>query len=97
MLMSWILISDFLSSIRTVKELMHACVLNCVSDVQLFGTLWTVAHKASLSMGFSGKNTQEGCHALLQGIFLTQGLNPCLLCVLHWQVGSLPLVPPGEP
>ena len=26
-----------------------------------------------------GKNTGEGCHALLQGIFLTQGLNPGLL------------------
>ena len=25
-----------------------------------------------------GKNTGVGCHALLQGIFLGQGLNPCL-------------------
>ena len=37
---------------------------------------------------FPGKNTGMGCHALLQGIFLTQGLNPHLLCLLHWQVGS---------
>ena len=28
------------------------------------------------------------------GIFLTQGSNPHLLCLLLWQVGSLPLVPP---
>ena len=42
-----------------------------------------------------GKNTGVGCHALLQGIFPTQGANPCLLCLLHWQVGSLPLAPPG--
>ena len=34
---------------------------------------------------------------LLQGIFLIQGLNPGLLCLLHWQVGSLPLAPPGKP
>ena len=34
-----------------------------------------------------GKNTGVGCHALLQGIFPTQGLNRCLLCLLHWQVG----------
>ena len=27
---------------------------------------------------FSGKNTGEGCHSLLQGIFLTQGSNPGL-------------------
>ena len=32
-----------------------------------------------------------------RGIFPTQGLNPHLLCLLHWQVGSLPLVPPGKP
>ena len=32
-------------------------------------------------------------HSLLQGIFLTQGLNPCLFCLLSWQVGSLPLGP----
>ena len=25
---------------------------------------------------FPGKNTGVGCHSLLQGIFLTQGLNP---------------------
>ena len=31
---------------------------------------------------FSGKNTGVGCHFLLQGIFLTQGLSPHLL---HWQ------------
>ena len=31
-----------------------------------------------------------------QGIFPTQGLNPHLLCLLHWQVGSLPLAPPGK-
>ena len=33
-----------------------------------------------------------GCHSLLQGIFLTQGSNPCLLHLL--QAGFLPLVPP---
>ena len=37
-----------------------------------------------------------GCHALFQGIFPTQGSNPHLLCLLHWQAGSLPLVPPGS-
>ena len=44
-----------------------------------------------------GKNTGIGCHALLQGIFLTQGSNLCLLCLLHWQANSLPLMPPGKP
>ena len=35
-----------------------------------------------------------GCHFLLQGIFPTQGWNPCLL---HWQAGSLPLSHQGGP
>ena len=44
-----------------------------------------------------GKNTGVGCHALLHGTFLTQGWTSCLLCLLHWQAGSLPLQPPGKP
>ena len=35
-------------------------------------------------------------HALLQGIFLTQGLNPHLTYLLHWQAGSSPLAPPRK-
>ena len=35
---------------------------------------------------FPGKNTGVGCYLLLQGIFLTQDLNPHLL---HWQANSL--------
>ena len=67
----------------------HACVHVSPSRVQLFVTLWTVAHQAPLSVGFfSGKNTRVGCHFLFQGIFLNQGSN---LCLLHWQVDSLPL------
>ena len=44
-----------------------------------------------------GKNTGVGFPALLQGIFPIQGLNLCLLCLLHWQLGSLPLVPLEKP
>ena len=43
-----------------------------------------------------GKNTGVGRRAILQGIFLTRGSNPHLLCLLHWQAGSFPLVSPGE-
>ena len=39
---------------------------------------------------YPGKNTGVGCHALLQGIFPTQGLNPCLLCLLHRQATLVP-------
>ena len=40
-------------------------------------TPWTVACQAPHGDS-PGKNTGVGCHALLQGIFLTQGLNPGL-------------------
>ena len=40
---------------------------------------------------FPGKSTGVGWHFLLQGIFPTQELNPCLLHLLRWQVDSLPL------
>ena len=152
---------------------MHACMLSHFSPVWLFVTLWPIAHLAPLSIEFSRKNIGLSCHALLQGIFQTQGLNPRLLqtwnlypvsylgsptwsmcvlstyqvtlvvsdslwpyglkptrllypwdsqarilewvaipssrgpswpryqtqvsCLLHWQAGSLPLVPPGKP
>ena len=43
-------------------------------------------------------------HGILQARILewvtttsTRGSKLCLLCLLHWQVGSLPLVPPGKP
>ena len=40
---------------------------------------------------FPSKNTGAGCHFLLQGFFPTQGSNPHLLHLLHWQADSLPL------
>ena len=44
-----------------------------------------------------GKNSRVGCHFILHGILLTQGLKPSLLHLLHWQAGSLPRVTPGKP
>ena len=38
-----------------------------------------------------GKNTGVGCHFLLQGIFPTQGSNPCFLHLANGIAGSLPL------
>ena len=55
-------------SMHSTKSHVCACVLSHFSHGGLFVTLWTVAHKALLPMGFSpGKNTGVGCHALLHG------------------------------
>ena len=72
------------------------CVLSRLSHVRLSVTPWTVAYQAPLSMGFSRQEYWNGLPFLLQGIFPTQGLNPHLLCLLHWHAGSLPLAPPGK-
>ena len=74
----------------------HACMLSLFSRVQLFATPWTIACQAPLFMGFSRQDTGACYHDLLQGIFPTQGWNPHHLCLLYWQVGSLPLAPPGK-
>ena len=37
-----------------------------LSHVRLFGTPWTVAYQAPLSMDFPGKSTGVGCHRLLR-------------------------------
>jgi len=70
------------------------CVL---SRIQLFATPWAVAHQAPLSMGFPKQEYWGGLPCPPSGIFLTHGSNLHLFCLLHWQVGSLPLVPPGKP
>ena len=78
----------------------HACTCTCtysrsvISDSATQWTVWPARHLCPWK--FPGKNTGEGCHFLLQEIFLTQGLNPCLLCLLHWRVDSLLAEPPGK-
>ena len=77
----------------------HARMLSRLGRVQLFVTLWTIACQAPLACPWDSpsKNTGAGCCFLLQGIFPTQGSNLYLLHLLHWQVDSLPLAPPGKP
>ena len=79
-------------------HLFERCVhAQSLSPVQLFETLWAVACQAPLFMGFSGKNAGVSCHFLLQGIFLNPGLNPHILCLLHWQVEFFTTEPLGSP
>ena len=55
----------------------------------------TAAGQAPLSM--QARILGVGGHALLQGIFHTQGSNSRLLCLLHCRVDSLPTEPSGKP
>ena len=75
---------------------MYYYVLSCLSRVRLFATLLTVTHHAPLSMEFSRQEYWSGLPCPPQEIFPTQGSNLHLLCLLHWQAGSLPPAPPGK-
>ena len=69
---------------------MHACMLSHFSPSWLFVT------RLLCPQDSPGQNTGVGCHALLQGIFLIQGLNLLSLLLLHWQPGSLSFAPLGN-
>ena len=72
-----------------MKLLSYKYTLVCVfvfSCIQLFCDPMDYSPLGpSVHGDFAGKNTGVDCHFLLQGTFLTQELNPCLL---HWQVDS---------
>ena len=54
-----------------------------LNHLQLFVTLWTIARQAPHPWDSPGKNPRVGCHSIRQGIFLTEGSNQPLLCLLH--------------
>ena len=65
----------------------RTCMFVCAKSLQVCLTLcdpMDSSPPASSVHGDSpGENTGVGCHCLLQGIFWTQGLNLCLLWLLH--------------
>ena len=69
-------------------------VLVELSCIQLFVTPWTVAHQASLSMGFSLQEYWSGLPFPSAENLPEERSNPYLLGALHWQPDSLP---PGKP
>ena len=56
----------------------HVCcaVLSCFNHVQLFATLWTVAHQAPLSMGFSRQEFWSGLPFPPPGDLPDPGIKP---------------------
>ena len=82
-------------------ERTNVCVCVCVCLVALS---WpTLCDPVDCSLpgprpwNFPGKNTGVGCHFLPQGIFLTQGSNSHLLCLMPRQAESLPLCATRKP
>ena len=74
------------------------CYAKLLSCVPLCVTLWTAACQVPLSMGFSRQEYWSGLPCPLSGDLPDPGPETVSLTFnLHWQVGSLPLAPPGKP
>ena len=61
-----------------------------------FVILWTVAHQAPLSMGLSRQEYWNGLPFPPPEDIPESGMELQSLTFLLWQVGPLPLVPPGR-
>ena len=60
----------------------HAFSVSCSVMSDSSGCFGLLSDRLFCPWDFPGKNTGVGCYFLLQGIFLTQGLNFHLLCLL---------------
>ena len=66
-----------------------------VSRVRLFATPWTITRQAPLPMGCLRQEFWSGLPFPPPGDIPNSGIET--LCLLRWQMGSLPLAPPGKP
>ena len=73
-----------------------SCVLSCFICVRLCDPMDS-SLPGSGPWDSQGNNMGWVAMPSSRGIFPTQGSNPRLLDLLHWQAGSLALAPPGKP
>ena len=62
-----------------ISPRLSACVLSHFSHVRLFATLWTMAHQAPLSMGFSRQEYRSGLPCPPPGDLCNMGIKPVFL------------------
>ena len=68
------------SNIQHKREVLRFLMVSVsVSCSVLSNSLWLQPHGLLCPWNFLGKNPRVGCHSLLQGVYLTQGLNQGLL------------------
>ena len=89
---SWFILCDFSTVFqhRDVLAIPHSMIhKESLPDFPLRPKLLYLCAVCSVAKSCLTLCDPKGCHFLLQGIFPTQGSNPHLLCLLHWQVDSL--------
>ena len=76
-------------------------MVKLLSRVRLFATPWTVDCQAPLTIGFSRQGYWSGLSCPpardLPNPGIKSGFWSLLFHLLHWQVGSTSLAPPGKP
>ena len=68
-----------------------------LSRVQLFATTWTAARQAPQAMRFPRQEYWSGLSFPTARYLPNPWIESHLLCLLHSQADSLPIVPPGKP
>ena len=82
------------TSLNIWKFTVHVSRFSCV---QICNPMDYNPPGSSVPRTLQARILEQAAMSYLQGIFPTQGSNSRLLCLLHRQVGSLPLVSPGKP
>ena len=72
-------------------------MLSRFSHARLFATLWTIAHKAPLSMGFSRQKYWSGLPCHFPGELPNSGIKPTSPMSPALQADTLPSKPLGKP
>ena len=88
--------SQLLSPGTPTRESVHACLPHQFGCIQLFWTLWTVAHQALLSMGFSRQEHWSGLPCPPPGDLSGPGTEPMSPASPELQVDSLSTGPSGK-
>ena len=86
----------FLATLRGMWNLRSSRTLSCFTRVLFCVALWTVACQAPLSLGIVQARILPGLAMLSSRGLPDLGLEPASLRLLHWQVYSSRLVPPGK-
>ena len=89
-------VSDELERKRNLAYDTTAAADKC-SVVSSFATPWTIAHQVPLYMGFFQQEFWNGLPFPSLGDLPNPGIEPGSWHLLHRQVDSLLLVPPGKP
>ena len=79
-----------------VKEQCFCCDVNLLLDTNYMFLMYADPGNPLYLFEQMWGNHLYGFPILITAVLIVRLSNPCLLCLLCWQAGSLPLIPPGK-